>query len=52
MFLATWLKDDGALGFYGALVSLHRDLSVSDNQGLTVQPQAIWLWLDSISDFY
>jgi hypothetical protein len=38
MFLVTWLKRVGALGFYGALVSLSKDLSVSDNLGLTVQP--------------
>jgi hypothetical protein len=28
-FLATWLKRAGALSFYGALVSLPKDLSVS-----------------------
>jgi hypothetical protein len=36
-FLATWLKRAGALGFYGALVSLPMDLSISNNPGLTVQ---------------
>jgi hypothetical protein len=51
-FLVTWLKRAGALGFYGALASPRKNLSVSDNPKLTVQPQAIWLCLDSISDFY
>jgi uncharacterized membrane protein YhdT len=29
-FLATWLKRAGALGFYGSLVSLPKDLSISE----------------------
>ena len=37
-FLATWLKRVGVLGFYSALVSLPKDLFVSDNPGFTVQP--------------
>ena len=37
-FLATWNKGARALGyFYGALDSSPKDLSVSDNPGLTVQ---------------
>jgi hypothetical protein len=38
-FLVTLIKRARTLGcFYGALVSLLKDLSVSEHPGLTVQP--------------
>jgi hypothetical protein len=37
-FLVTYLKRGRALDyFYGALISLHNDSSVSEHPGLTVQ---------------
>jgi hypothetical protein len=37
-FIETWLRRARALGcFYGALVSLLEDLSVSEHPGLTAQ---------------
>jgi hypothetical protein len=37
-FLVTYLKGARALDyFYGALVSLHKDSSVSEHPGLTIQ---------------
>jgi hypothetical protein len=38
-FLETWIKGAGVFGYFpNALVSLPKDLSISDHPGLTVQP--------------
>jgi len=38
-FLATWIKGAGVFGYFpNALVSLYKDLSVSDKPELTVEP--------------
>ena len=46
-FLATWKdKSAGVFGYFpNALVSLPKDLSISDNPEFTVQPSELWLFL-------